>query len=208
MIKKLTPIVLLCFAACSGSGIKDRSTKDSLAVPEKMDTVQNHESDIKVISGTGEGMLTEIGRPSALYYGKSVKTTFNKLTQRSKEELSILLAQIKNHGGAIAGSMAYIYQSIPLQGDLQVFIGIQVKAKMDGIELGEFYELPAGRYYKMKVNAEPGETWEQHKTIQKTLITEQRKVQLPILEIFSETYNSNMTPITKATLFYSAKPQR
>jgi hypothetical protein len=207
-MRKYLPIYcVLMLAACSRGGGTGGSNKEpDNATTKKTDSLRpNLESDTKIVSSSSDGVLVELNRPAATYYGITLKTTFTDLIKTTKAELGILLAQIKNHGGTISGPMAYIFKSVPNKNEIEVFLGIPVLKKMEYVEKGEFLEIAAGRYYKMLANSVPGETLNQHLKMQKILSEKNIKINLPILEVFSQNYNENMTPESRAALYYPTK---
>ena len=203
MVRILTIIAGISLVLGCGNNAKP-------ATAEKKDSTQSTaekpaKNDVNIVTGTGDGVMIEVSRPAMLLYGVKIETDFNGLVAKAKSYAGTLLAQISNHKGVMTGSISYVYLTKPGTGAMQVFIGIPIKTRFKNPEVGEFMEIPAGRYYKMQVEAATGETLKQHGTMQKAIADLNNNIHLPAIEQFNETFDSNMSPISKATLFYPVK---
>lgn len=204
MIKNLSAIgIVFLLVSCGNSGLSEK--KDSaLQASTKTKPAEKPVAD-KIIASNEKAVITEIQRPHLLLFGKNLKTSSQNLIKDIKAELPLLLAQLNNHGGIMTGPLTYIYLKLPQQNNIELFVGMPIKNEFKGAEMGEFMELGQSAYYKMQCDCEPGETLATHAEMQAMLKKANKEFSLPILEIFNESRNDVMAPVSKATILYPVK---
>ena len=160
-VSLLWPALLLM--ACGGNSTST-TKKDSAARPIAASDRPAEAAGEKVLI-SGETPVVEVTRNAAIYYGKRLKCSFANLQKAVVPELPILLSQINLHKAVMTGSLTYVYLSEPGPGDMDVFVGIPVKAAFAKPEMGEFLTVEGGTFYKFNCTAETGNTLSEHKAL-------------------------------------------
>ncbi|MBS3915127.1 MAG: hypothetical protein KG003_11540 [Bacteroidetes bacterium] len=159
----------------------------------------------EAVAETENSLITESHRKKTILFGKYVEVSvadFHPVVSETVIHMNLLMS----NGKVVAiGPLTFAYPAFPASGKQKIFIG-QPVAKVFAVEEGfGFIELPETDYYKYQCNAETGNTFTHHQKAREILNEKKLAIKLPVLEIFSETRNNEMTVVSKATLLYPKK---
>lgn len=103
----------------------------------------------------------------------------------------------------IKGPMQFVYEEVPgTKAKTMVFLGIPVD-NADGLKESEIVILEKGAYIKAETMSAPGEGAERHKKILASLVAQNVRTGVPIIEIYNETRNeAEVVKLNKATFLY------
>jgi hypothetical protein len=194
---------ILFLISCSAPG--PSQTEKDTAVPKDSSVTNPDAQGAKVVGADDNSLVTEVARNEVLLFGKSVDVMPAQLQQELSQAVIEMNLVMSNAGAVATGPLTLAYTTAPTAGMKKIFVGQPIKKRFTSAEGFSFLHIPAGTYYKMICNAEPGGTLEYHQKMQNLLGENTHAFGTPVLEIFSESRNNEMTVVSKATLLYPKK---
>jgi len=201
-IRAWLAIVLIFQISCTGNAAKT-SGEDSVAKQKTVVEKTEQPTQTDVVASDENGVIVETRKDAILLFGKNTNVLPSELRQSIAGILVSMNSQMTNASAVAVGPMTLVYEKLPALGKQNIFVGQPVKKKFVARDGFDFMEIPASGYYKMICNAEIGNTIPFHEKMQQLLKKSSRTFSAPVLEVFSESRNQEMTVVSKATLLYS-----
>lgn len=199
MIRILTLLVITTCLACNSE-----TTSDSKEVHSESPVMSPKAEGRKAVSADENALISEVTRKPTLLFGQSIEAEPDQIYATLQLVTPAISTQISNAGITITGPITFLYETIPYQNEtIKLFIGIPVNRKFKNSGETAFRNINSAVFYKMDCNAEAGATKEYHLKMQRILTDKKLLFETPVLEIMSESRNSDMTVVSKASLLYS-----
>ena len=186
-------IICVTFLWACGGGNTD-VTQETKALPE-------------ILGGTDSFMVNTLNRKETLLLGKKVRTTYASFANDRQGTLGFIgstMSRMAENNCQLTGPVHILMLRTPISDTMDFFVGIPSNSSQ-GFVSNEIYKIPAGQYYAAQVGKASGYALPKHKVLQEFLDDNKYPYQMPIIEVWKEQMERDMSKHENLQLQYRVK---
>ena len=161
----------------------------------------------EILGGTDSFLVRTKKKEQVTLVGQKVKTTYASFhinREKNYKFLGPLIDRLNKNGGTLLGSVHMVMLKEPQEDSMEYFIGVPASGTK-GFLKNEIYTIPCATYYTALTGKTSGQALGMHELLQKFLQENKYKYKTPIIEVWNQIMEKDMSRHEDIQLFYAVE---